>query len=185
MGMTYFRRYRMEFDLRRSVPEIPSLPFGYELIPFNESLVRDHATAKFHSFRSELDADVFPCLAKQDGCLRLMREIARRNGFVPEATWLLRNRDTGTGRSLPVGTIQGISIDDWGAIQNLGVTDPHRGKGLGSLLLLKAAAGFQKVGLQRMHLEVTTENSAAVRLYERLGFKKTKVVYKAAEVAGA
>ena len=35
-----------------------------------------------------------------------------------------------------------------------------------------------------MHLEVTTDNTAAIRLYERLGFKRAKVVFKAAEVAG-
>jgi hypothetical protein len=36
-----------------------------------------------------------------------------------------------------------------------------------------------------MHLEVTTDNTAAIRLYERLGFHRAKVVFKAAEVAGA
>ena len=32
---------------------------------------------------------------------------------------------------------------------------------------------------------LTTDNTAAVRLYERIGFRKAQVVYKAAEVAGA
>lgn len=183
--MTYFRRYRMEFDLRRPVPELPPLPYGYEAVAYRDSLLREHATAKYHSFRCELDADVFPCLARQDGCLRLMKEITRREGFVPQATWLLRHRDRSDGRRLPVGTVQGLAIDDWGAVQNLGVVDQHRGRGLGSLLLLRAAAGFQEAGLRRMHLEVTTANEAAVRMYERLGFRRAKVVYKAAEVAGA
>jgi ribosomal protein S18 acetylase RimI-like enzyme len=48
-----------------------------------------------------------------------------------------------------------------------------------------AARGFRSVGLSRMHLEVTTDNTAALRLYERLGLRRTKVVYKAAEVAMA
>ncbi|MCH1440879.1 MAG: GNAT family N-acetyltransferase, partial [Rubripirellula sp.] len=63
--------------------------------------------------------------------------------------------------------------------------DPgHRSLGLGSVLLERAATGFRAAGLQRMHLEVTTDNTAAIRLYERLGFKRAKVVFKAAEVAG-
>jgi len=185
MGMTYFRRYRMEFDLRSEIPAMPVLPSGYEMVPFNESVLREHATAKYQSFRRELDADVFPCLSRQDGCLRLMREISHREGFVAPATWLLRFRDPHAGRRLPVGTIQGLEIEGWGAVQNLGITPPHRGKGLGSLLLLKAAEGFRTAGLERMHLEVTTENVAAVRLYERIGFRRAKVVYKAAEVLGA
>ena len=111
-----------------------------------------------------------------------MREISSRACFVPEATWLVRYRDPTEG-SVPVGTVQGLCLDDWGAIQNLGIEPQHRGRGLGSLLLLSAAQGFRQAGLRRMHLEVTTDNTAAIRLYRRLGFKQASVVYKAAEVA--
>ncbi len=183
MGLTYFKRYRMEFDLRATLPDPGPLPPRYELMPFSEDLVREHATAKYQSFRQELDTNVFPCLGRRDGCLRLMREISTRASFVPEATWLLRFRDD-RGRLQPIGTIQGLQIEGWGAVQNLGVEAAHRDRGLGSILLCRAARGFRSVGLTRMHLEVTTDNTAAIRLYERLGFKRTQVVYKAAEVAG-
>jgi hypothetical protein len=189
MGMTYFKRYRMEFDLRDWRPGDLFVPSGYELVPYAAELLREHAIAKFNSFRQELDADVFPCLSRRDGCLRLMREITSRRDFVPAATWLVRYRepvgDASPHGPIAVGTIQGLSSDGWGAIQNLGIDPAHRGKGLGSLLLSKAAQGFRGAGLERMHLEVTTENTGAVRLYERLGFKRSSVVYKAAEVAGA
>lgn len=185
MGMTYFRRLRMEFDLSDTFPEPASVPPQYQLLPFSEQLIREHAAAKFHSFRCELDANVFPCLGRRDGCLRLMREISRRTTFVPEATWLLRYRESPGSPSQPVGTIQGLSLDRWGAVQNLGIEPTHRGHGLGTLLLARAAEGFRSTGLLRMHLEVTTDNTAAVRLYERLGFRRVRVVYKAAEVAGA
>jgi ribosomal protein S18 acetylase RimI-like enzyme len=89
------------------------------------------------------------------------------------------------GTPEPIGTVQGIAHDSWGGIQNLGIATPHRGRGLGTLLLAMAARGFRSVGLSRMHLEVTTDNTAALRLYERLGLRRTKVVYKAAEVAMA
>lgn len=189
MGMTYFKRYRMEFDLRDWRGGDQSVPCGYEFLPYVPGLLREHAIAKFNSFRQELDADVFPCLSRRDGCLRLMQEIASRNDFVPNATWLIRSRQTnpktGTIESLAIGTIQGLATDGWGAIQNLGIDPDHRGKGLGSILLSRAAMGFRAAGLERMHLEVTTENTGAVRLYERLGFKRSSVVYKAAEIAGA
>jgi ribosomal protein S18 acetylase RimI-like enzyme len=187
MGMTYFKRYRMEFDLRDWRAREIVLPPGYELLPFQESLIRDHAVAKHNSFREELDADVFPCLSRRDGCLRLMREISHRGDFVPGATWLIRHREIYQGKpqTLPVGTIQGLAIDGWGSIQNLGIDPAHRGKGLGSILLSQAAVGFSAAGLEKMHLEVTTENTGAIRLYERLGFRRARVVYKAAEVAGA
>ncbi|MEM0924853.1 MAG: GNAT family N-acetyltransferase [Planctomycetota bacterium] len=195
MGMTYFKRYRMEFDLRGWYGGMIEIPPRYELLPYAPELVREHATAKYNSFRQELDANVFPCLARRDGCMRLMRDITTRRDFVAAATWLVRYRGTsppgstspfeGTSQPEAVGTIQGLAIDGWGAIQNLGIDPAHRGKGLGSILLSKAAAGFRAAGVDRMHLEVTTENTGAIRLYERLGFKRTSVVYKAAEVAGA
>ncbi|MCO8122911.1 GNAT family N-acetyltransferase [Stieleria sp. TO1_6] len=187
MGMTYFKRYRMEFDLRDWHADTPSVPSGYELLSYNPGLIRDHALAKFNSFRQELDANVFPCLSRRDGCLHLMREISSRADFVPEATWLIRYRHSdprsGAVQTLAVGTIQGLSTEGWGAIQNIGIDPAHRGKGLGSILMSMAATGFRSTGLERMHLEVTTENTGAVRLYERLGFKRAHVVYKAADVA--
>jgi hypothetical protein len=185
MGLTYFKRFRMEYDLSHAVRESAPVPAGYEFVPFTSDLIREHATAKYASFRSELDANVFPCLGRRDGCLRLMREIASRAGFVSAATWLCRYRDTESGRLQPIGTIQGLQIEGWGAVQNLGIDPLHRGRGLGSILLSRAAQGFRFAGLRRMHLEVTTDNTAAIRLYERLGFRRANVVFKAAEVAGA
>ena len=184
MGLTYFKRFRMDCDLRQFRPTPRPVPAGYELVPFSSDLVREHAIAKHESFHDELDANVFPCLGRRDGCLRLMREIASRTSFVPESTWLLRHRNE-RGKEISVGTVQGLQSEGWGAIQNLGIHASHRGRGLGSILLMKAAAGFWNVGLRKIHLEVTTENTAAIRLYERLGFTRAQVVYKAAEVAGA
>ncbi len=182
MGLTYFKRFRMELDLEQPLFAAPPCPLSYQLVPYDDSLIREHAFAKFLSFRQELDANVFPCLGRRDGCLRLMREITRRSGFVPEATWLLRYQNPKTGPEA-IGTVQGLCGDGWGGIQNLGICRLHRGHGLGTLLLHMAARGFRSVGLARLHLEVTTDNTAALRLYDRLGFQRARVVYKAAEVA--
>lgn len=89
MAVTYFKRYRMEIDLQRSLFAPPPLPEGYALLPWETSLLGAHARAKFESFRREIDADVFPCLAQRRGCRRLMEDIARRGNFMPEATWLV------------------------------------------------------------------------------------------------
>lgn len=213
MGMTYFRRFRMELSLRDIDPLGDWSPGNwgagnwdsgnwgagdtdsdawnasgddrYTLVRFDDGLIREHAQAKYQSFRCEMDSDVFPCLGRRDGCLRLMREIANRATFVPGATWLVRYQDRPGGRTMPVATVQGIEQDGWGAIQNLGVIPEHRGRGLGRRLMQRAAAGFLAAGIDKMNLEVTTANTRAVRLYEKIGFRQTKVVYKACEVVGA
>ncbi len=184
MPLTYFKRYRMELDLERAPLAHSPLPSDYQIVPWDEGLLREHAAAKFASFHWEMDANVFPCLGRRDGCLRLMREITRRANFVPESTWLMRYCPSGM-RPEPVGTVQGLELEGWGAIQNLGVSREHRSLGLGTVLLAHAARGFRSLGLTRMHLEVTSDNTAAVRLYTRLGFQNARTVFKASEVVGA
>lgn len=183
MGLTYFKRYRMEIDLTGRLLAPPQLPAGYELVRWDDALLEVHAETKYQSFRSEIDANVFPCLGDWAGCHRLMHEIRAKQGFLPGATWLV-GCQAADGSFEYCGTIQGIrDYAGLGAIQNLGVTPEHRGRRLGSGLLLAALDGFRQAGIRRAFLEVTAQNDGAIRLYQRLGFAKARTVYKAVEVA--
>jgi len=185
MGLTYFKRYRMEIDLGAARLGVCEVPPPYSLSAWSSSLVEAHAEAKFGSFCYEIDANVFPCLGNREGCYRLMREIARRDGFLPGATWLLGRTDEQGGTEF-CGTIQGVRDNrGFGAVQNLGITPLHRGLGLGTTLLFRTLNGFREAGLEQAYLEVTAQNVRAVRLYERLGFHTVRTVYKAADVAYA
>jgi ribosomal protein S18 acetylase RimI-like enzyme len=184
MGLTYFKRYRMEIDLTGRQLLAPALPAGYRLLSWDDSLLEAHAETKFHSFRTEIDANVFPCLGDWAGCHRLMNEIRGKQGFLPSATWLIVYEAIVGGNREYCGTIQGLrDYAGLGAVQNLGVTPDHRGRQLGTCLLVKALEGFQKAGIRRAFLEVTAQNDGAIRLYQRLGFNKARTVYKAVEVA--
>lgn len=188
MGLTYIKRFRMEVDLAERDLSTPPMPPGYSLIPWDPILLRSHAETKFESFRFEMDVHVFPCLGDRNGCYNLMTDITRKESFVPTATWLAAYRpENGDGRLGAVefcGTIQGLRDPRGvGSIQNIGVTPAHRGKNIGSAMIVQSLAGFRQAGLNRVYLEVTAQNDAAVRLYQRLGFVKTRIVYKAIEVA--
>jgi ribosomal protein S18 acetylase RimI-like enzyme len=182
MGLTYFKRYRMEIGLTGLDLSPPGLPDGYTFLGWNDSLLDAHAETKHVSFRDEIDAHVFPCFSELAGCKRLMREITRKEGFLPQATWLAVFRRTGR-RPIPCGTIQGIrDRQGMGSVQNLGIAPSHRNRSVGTSLLFKALAGFSEAGVTRVHLEVTADNQGAIRLYRRLGFVAVKTVFKAAEV---
>lgn len=186
MGITYFKRYRMEYDLSGPLFRLPDLPEGYSLVAWRDALLDAHADTKYRSFRCEIDSNVFPCLGDREGCRRLMAEIIRRPGFLQSATWLLGWQPPGSSRLDYCGTVQGIrDRKGVGSIQNLGVIPEHRGRGLGSYLIFNALEAFRAAGLQRAHLEVTAQNLGALRLYHRLGFRTVKTVYKAVEVAYA
>lgn len=181
MSLTYYKRWRMEADLRRPWSP-PRLPTGYRYVPWSPDRLADHAEAKLHAFTGEIDADVFHCLSDEAGCRRLMAEIASKPGFLPEATWLIVC--TLGGEPEPCGTIQGLRVTPrYGGVQNVGVTPWHRGRGLGAALVHAACFGFRAMGLQRAFLEVTATNVPAVRLYESLGFRRTRTHYKAVELA--
>lgn len=184
MSVSYFKRFRMEIDLRGRSFNDYRLPNGYRLLPWDAEQICEHAEAKYFSFRHEIDADLFECLGDSEGCRRLMTEISDREDFLPEATWLAVYVGGGREAIEYCGTIQGIRASHRvGGIQNIGITPPHRRRGVGTAMIVAALRGFQQVGLSRVYLEVTCQNEQAVRLYRQLGFQRTKTLYKAVEFA--
>lgn len=184
MTVTYIKRYRMEARLDALPVERQRFhPEGFRILPWEPCLLNHHADVKWESFRDEIDAHVFPCLGEQEGCRRLMREIASRKDFVPQATWLAcRTAELGA-KLQPCGTIQGLLASPReGAIQNIGVHPEFRDLGLGRALLNAALEGFHAVGCRYVHLEVTVQNQAAIRLYERCGFRRVDTLFKVAEI---
>ena len=175
--VSYFKRFKMEIDLH-DAPPVPAVADGYRWVAYDDSLLDAHAEVMFCSFQEEIDALVFPSLADRRGCRMLMNEIHCKSGFLPQATWLLASA------AGYCGCVQGLrERSGLGAIQNLGVTPGHRGRGLGTALLLQALFGFLAAGLDRARLEVTAQNDGAVRLYHRLGFRRRKTLYKAVPIA--
>ncbi len=182
MNLQYVKRYRMELDLRRwRCPKI-ELPVDYRLLTWHPSLLLAHAEVKYRSFRGEVDSQIFPCLSELDGCEELMSEIEARDGFLPEGTWLAKSIGIDQGHTEYCGTIQAVRTHkDRANIQNIGVTPYHRGRGIGTALILASLLGLHHVGIQRVGLEVTAENEGAVRLYRQLGFRTARTLYKAVD----
>jgi hypothetical protein len=183
MGLTYFKRFRMELDLKSGRFEARTCD-DYRFVAWRPELVETHAEIMYQSFRFEMDASVFPCFTERNGCLRLMDDISQKDGFLPGATWLILYVGAGPRKREFCGTIQGLGdTSGVGAVQNLGITPLHRGRGLGKRLMQQALAGFKEAGMRRVYLEVTAQNRAAVELYQRLGFRRARTLYKAVEVA--
>jgi ribosomal protein S18 acetylase RimI-like enzyme len=193
----YFKRHRMELDLRHSRPPV-ELPAGFYWLPWENGVLDLHAQVKYQCFAGGMDARVFPSLGTLIGCRDLMAAIATRPGFCPGATWLVagkawdqRSPDSrraggvpfGFGPDVCVATVQGLlDSERFGGIQNLGVIPEYRGLGIGWAVLLKALEGFAAAGARRAFLEVTAKNEQAVRMYHRLGFRSYKTIYRELEV---
>jgi ribosomal protein S18 acetylase RimI-like enzyme len=179
LDITYYKRFRMEINLAGRNFNRPRLPNGYRLLAWDESLLEAFAAAKFESFKGELDTNVFPSLSTLDGCRRLMTDITEKPGFLPYATWLVEYCPPESKSPEYCGTIQGLRDKfGLGAIQNIGITPPHRGKGLGTCMILHCLEGFRRAGVFIAHLEVTSQNTRAIQLYRRLGFVTVKTIFK-------
>ncbi|WP_342381027.1 GNAT family N-acetyltransferase [Myxococcus stipitatus] len=59
-------------------------------------------------------------------------------------------------------------------VAGMGIVPSHRGQGLGGAMLRPLLEEARARGDARMVLEVIEQNTAAVKLYERLGFRKTR-----------
>ena len=172
--LRHFKRFRMERPLVGRAELLP-LPAGFFVVPWDERFVDIHGDVKYRSFADEVDTVIFPNLASVTGCRLLMRAIRDCLGFCPRATWLVAGPDG------YCGTVQGVLHPTGvGVIQNLGVTPECRGLGLGAVLLARAVAGFAACGARTAALDVTADNTAAVRLYRKFGFRATKTTYLAA-----
>ncbi len=180
MSLAYYKRYRMVCDLQHAAITIPDLPPGYVWTPWERGQEDRHALVKFHSFRDEIDSEVFECLGDYHGCYQLMKDIAVQPGFLSEATWLITvPGPTGSAGYEDCGTIQGVSVSEsTGCIQNVGIVPSHRGQGLGRALIARCLIGFQSAGMKRATLEVTATNHAAVELYRRVGFRVTRTLFR-------
>lgn len=58
----------------------------------------------------------------------------------------------------------------------LAVDERARGRGIGSRLVSLFEERFRNRGVRRLNLEVRVTNESAIRLYERMGFERRKIL---------
>jgi len=63
-----------------------------------------------------------------------------------------------------------------GRVYSLAVDPAAQGRGIGAMLLTAAVRRLQRFGAQRIYLEVSIHNDAAMRLYERYGFSGLRLL---------
>lgn len=66
-------------------------------------------------------------------------------------------------------------ILDEGHITNVAIFPRHRGQGWGEFLMRQVMGTMASEGMERMTLEARVSNTAAQKLYERLGFERAGV----------
>ncbi len=63
-----------------------------------------------------------------------------------------------------------------GHVLSIAVSKEHRRRGIGEALMLKAEEGLLSYNSDAIYLEVRVSNEPAIRLYEKLGYKKLGII---------
>ncbi|RDD53644.1 MAG: ribosomal-protein-alanine N-acetyltransferase [Candidatus Korarchaeota archaeon NZ13-K] len=63
-----------------------------------------------------------------------------------------------------------------GHVLSIAVSKEHRRRGIGEALMLRAEEGLMTYGSEAIYLEVRVSNDPAIRLYEKLGYKKLGII---------
>ena len=86
--------------------------------------------------------------------------------------------ESGGGAESPAGADEVLGyavlwcVLDQGELANIAVRPELRGRGLGARLLDEVVAVSRRRGVEKLYLEVRDSNDAALRLYERFGFRE-------------
>ena len=66
----------------------------------------------------------------------------------------------------------------------MGITKPHRGKGLGSRMMEECITQARANGLEKICLEVYSHNTAGIALYKKFGFAQEGIKIKEVKIDG-
>lgn len=159
--------YEMRRDLGRPLPEVPPVPAGLTLVPYqperDEQLRLAHVEAfAGHWGSTPPDAQRWGhwytgATAFQPGVSRLVLDGDEIAAYLNAYYWAADEAATGVKEAY---------------VGQIGVRPAWRRRGLGSLLLADALAGFAAAGYGRSSLSVDSGNATgALGLYERAGYE--------------
>jgi ribosomal protein S18 acetylase RimI-like enzyme len=145
---------------------------GFKLRPLRREDLGAAAQIIHRSHQGSLDAALNLTYATPALCRSFVETLVLRAGcgrFDAEASLVAEGRDG------PVGVLLASQLSAAnGHICQVSVLRDEQSRGLGTVLVTSALAGFRRQGLTSASLSVTLENHRAYRLYRALGFRLRK-----------
>jgi ribosomal protein S18 acetylase RimI-like enzyme len=173
-GFRLYTRQFMLFDLLKKAETTPSTNSGLRLDRWNDRYFESCAKLIYLAYANHVDGDINDQYRSRNGALRFLKNIILLPGcgqFLPQASFVLRHpgSDDLAGAVLTSEVSPGI-----GHTTQICVQPGFQGHGLGRTLMLAASDALRAHKFKELTLTVTSENKAAVHLYERLGFSTIK-----------
>ena len=164
-----FPRLFLEFTLPTRQPST-RLPPDVEFQPWNSNFYQPTAELIHAAYDGHIDSTINDQYRTLAGSLRFLHNIVRFPGcgvFDPQASWILRQRSTGT---LIAVILCSRVAPDVAHVTQLCVAPGFRGRGIGALVLNFCMQCMPSRRYRALTLTVSEANTAACRLYEAAGF---------------
>lgn len=170
-----FKRQYMELDLRRVI----SLPAGAKssqgvIDNWTERRQDDAAGLIAEAYRGHIDSEINDQYRSPAGARRFLLNIVQYPGcgsFFQPASFV--SLDPGT-RRLSGLILSSLVHADVGHITQVCVSNAIKGQGVGYELMRHSLDSLQKHSCRKASLTVTSANVEAIRLYERLNFRRVR-----------
>ena len=149
----------------------PDTPGDFVFVPWDRRYDREAAQMLHHVYRNHIDSDVNDQYRTIAGTTRLVESIVRHRGcgdYLQQASIAAIHQSTGK-----LAGILGLTVVRPGTahIPQIAVANGYQGIGLGSAMLRASFGKLERAGFAEVSLTVTTLNTGAVRLYQRMGFR--------------
>jgi ribosomal protein S18 acetylase RimI-like enzyme len=143
----------------------------FQFEPWERKHDREAAQLLHHAYQNHIDAAINDQYCTLAGSRRLVESIVRQRGcgdYLDDASTVALHRSTGR----PAGILGLTAVRPGTAhIPQIAVATAFQGLGLGTAMLQSSFHKLNRKGFSEVSLTVTSLNSRAVRLYERLGFR--------------
>ncbi len=173
-GFTAIKRHFLSFPLDQphEEKELGSQP-NFRVSRWENRFFFPVADVICNSYRDSTDYRLCHDYQSREGCIRFLNNLIKHPGcgtFSPKTSYVVLDSDEQVCGVLLTSRIS----PDTGMIPQISVRSDRQGKGLGSYLLRTYFKDARESGLERITLSVSEANEGACRLYNRLGFQKTR-----------
>jgi ribosomal protein S18 acetylase RimI-like enzyme len=169
-----FPRWFMELAAAGPLP-LPARPqTDVEILPWLDSYREDAARLVAAAYQGHVDSDINDQYRSVAGARRFLTNIIEYPGcgaFLGAASYAAADKRTGAICGISLGSL--VSVIS-GHITQICVAPSRRGTGLGYELLRRSLLALAAQGCSTVSLTVTAQNSGAIELYERMGFRKRR-----------
>jgi ribosomal protein S18 acetylase RimI-like enzyme len=173
-GFRLYTRQFMLLDLNKKVETPRATNSALRVDRWNDRYMEACAKLIYLAYANHVDGDINDQYRSRNGALRFLKNIILLPGcgqFVPGASFVVRH----PGSEELVGTVLTSEVSPGvGHTTQLCVQPGFQGHGLGRMLMQTSVEALRAQKFRELTLTVTSENRAAVNLYEKLGFTTIK-----------